>query len=145
MVPSSSRTLLFDYDSEADSECRTPFPGLKDINSTHQILCTQLRYDSNVTQFNNWLVDLKSAFDGDPAKYPTSRQKIILTSMTIDDQTRVTRLWIWLDADFPGLVSLKMFENTLLLVQSVKAKLYIDQNHMASWNLFQIPQTYGTH
>jgi len=49
-----------------------------------------LRYDSNIAQFNNWLQDLKSAFNGDPAKYPTSVQKIILATMTIDEQLKTT-------------------------------------------------------
>lgn len=86
---SSSRTLSFDYDSEADSECPTPPLGLKGIKFNPSDI-TQLRYDSNVAQFNNWLTDLKSAFDGDPAKYPTSRQKIIFASMTIDEQLKTT-------------------------------------------------------
>ena len=51
---------------------------------------TKLRYDSTVAQFNNWLADLKSTFDGDPSKFPTSRQKVILASMTIDEQLQTT-------------------------------------------------------
>jgi len=43
-----------------------------------------------MAQFNNWLKDLKAAFDGDPAKFHTSHQKIILTSMTIDEQLKMT-------------------------------------------------------
>lgn len=88
-LPSSSHTLSFDHDSEADSECPVPRPGLKGIKLNPSDI-TRLRYDSNVAQFNNWLEDLKSAYDGDPAKYPTSRQKIILASMTIDDQLKTT-------------------------------------------------------
>jgi hypothetical protein len=88
-VPSSSRTLSFDNDSEADSECPAPLPGVKGIKFNPSDI-TQLRYDSNVAQFNNWLEDLKSAFDGDPGKYPTSRHKIILASMTIDEQLKTT-------------------------------------------------------
>jgi hypothetical protein len=87
--PSNSRTLLFNHDSETDSECPKSIPGHKGIKLNPSDI-TQLRYDSNVAQFNNWLEDLKSAFDGDPAKYPTSRQKIILASMTIDEQLKTT-------------------------------------------------------
>ena len=43
-----------------------------------------------MAQFNNWLEDLKAAFDGDLAKFHTSCQKIILTSMTIDEQLKMT-------------------------------------------------------
>jgi hypothetical protein len=89
LLLSTSRTLSFDYDSEADSECSRPVPGYKGIKFNASDI-TQLRYDSNVAQFNNWIEDLKSAFDGDPSKYPTSRQKIILASMTIDEQLKTT-------------------------------------------------------
>jgi hypothetical protein len=88
-APTSSHTLSFDDNGETDSDCATPDPGLKGIKFGASDI-TQLRYDSNVAQFNNWLEDLKSAFDGDPAKYPTSRQKIILASMTIDEQLKTT-------------------------------------------------------
>ena len=51
-APSSSHTLSFDYDSEADSECPIPSLGLKGIKFNPSDI-TQLRYDSNVAQFNN--------------------------------------------------------------------------------------------
>lgn len=86
---STSRTLSFDVDSEADSECPTLIPGDKGIKFNPSDV-TQLRYDSNIAQFNNWLEDLKSAFDGDPAKYPTGRKKVIFASMTIDEQLKTT-------------------------------------------------------
>ena len=88
-VPSNSRTLLFDYDSEADFECPKPSLGLKGIK-LNPLDITRLRYDSNVAQFNNWLEDLKLVFDSDPTKYPTSRQKIIFTSITINKQLKTT-------------------------------------------------------
>src|SRR5436190_8584999 len=87
--PSTSHTLSFDDDSEVDSDCPTPIPGHKGIKLTPSDI-TQLEYKSNVAQFNNWLADLESAFDGDPAKYPTSRQKIILASMTMDKELKMT-------------------------------------------------------
>jgi hypothetical protein len=89
-VPSSSHAQLsFDYDGEADSECPTPPLGHKGIKLNPSDV-TQLRYDSNVAQFNNWLADLKSAFDGDVSKYPTSRQKVIFASMTMDEELKMT-------------------------------------------------------
>ena len=87
--PSSSHQLSFDYDGEADSDCPTPPLGYKGIKLNPSDI-TQLRYDSNVGQFNSWIEDLKSAFDGDASKYPTSRQKIIFASMTIDEQLKMT-------------------------------------------------------
>jgi hypothetical protein len=82
-------TLSFEDDSEPDSDCPEAFPGSKGIKFSPSDI-TRLQYKSNVAQFNNWLQDLKTAFDGDPAKYPTSRQKVILASMTLDDQLQTT-------------------------------------------------------
>jgi hypothetical protein len=76
-------------DSEADSECPAPFPGCKGIKISPSDI-PKLRYNSTIAQYNNWLVDLKTAFDGDPAKFPTSRQKIILASVTLDEQLKTT-------------------------------------------------------
>src|SRR5215471_7563429 len=85
----ATRTLSFDPDSEVDSECPDPIPSHKGIKFNPSDI-TRLRYDSNVAQFNNWLEDLKSAFDGDPSKFYTSHPKIILASMTIDEQLKTT-------------------------------------------------------
>ena len=62
-------------------------PGAKGIKISPSDIPT-LKYDSTVAQYNNWLTDLKTAFDGDPAKFPTSRQKIILASVTLDEQLK---------------------------------------------------------
>ena len=85
----SSGTLSFDYNSETDSDCPKPLPGLKGIKLNPSDI-TQLHYDSNIAQFNNWLKDLKLVFDGDLAKYPTNCQKIIFASMTMDEQLKTT-------------------------------------------------------
>jgi hypothetical protein len=76
-------------DSSDDSECPTPEPGRKGIKFSPSDI-TKLRYNSTVAQYENWLFDLKRAFSGDPAKFPTSSQKIILASMTLDDQLKTT-------------------------------------------------------
>jgi hypothetical protein len=47
LLLSTSRTQLFDYDSEADSECSRPVLGYKDIKFNASDI-TQLQYDSNV-------------------------------------------------------------------------------------------------
>jgi len=92
--PSDSHILSFNDGSEADSDCPQTVAyrkGLKFNVSDIIRLC----YNSNVAQFNNWLADLRSAFDGDPfdgdpAKFSTNRHKIILASMTMDEQLRTS-------------------------------------------------------
>ena len=51
---------------------------------------TQLRYKSNIAEYNNWLADLKRAFRGNPARFPNSGQKIILAAVTFDDKLKTT-------------------------------------------------------
>ena len=76
-------------DSDLDSDCPPPLPGAKGIKISPSDI-PKLAYNGTVAQYNNWLVDLKTAFDGDPAKFPTSRQKIILASVTLDEQLKTT-------------------------------------------------------
>ena len=89
----SSRSFLTSQASsipdEIDSDYPTPITGQKGLRFNSSDI-TKLRYDSNVAQYNNWLIDLKAAFDGDPAKFPTGRHKVILASMTIDEQLKTT-------------------------------------------------------
>ena len=73
----------------SDSECPTPAPGRKGMKFAFSDI-TKLRYNSTVAQYENWLFDLKRAFRGDPAKFPTSGEKIILASMTLDKQLKTT-------------------------------------------------------
>lgn len=87
--PSDSHILSFNDDSEADSDCPQTVAHRKGLKFNVSDI-TRLRYNSNVAQFNNWLADLKSAFDGDPAKFPTNRHKIILASMTMDAQLKTS-------------------------------------------------------
>ncbi len=86
---SASRVLSFEEDSEPDSVCARPPPGRKGIKFNASDV-TKLHYNSKVAQFTNWLQDLKAAFDGDPAKFPYSRQKIIFATMTLDEQLKTT-------------------------------------------------------
>ena len=87
--PSDSHILSFNDDSEADSDCPQTVAHRKGLKFNVSDI-TRLRYNSNVAQFNNWLADLKSAFDGDSAKFPTNRHKIILASMTMDEQLKTS-------------------------------------------------------
>ena len=81
---SASRTLSFDPDNEPDSECPKAIAGFKGIKINPSDI-PQLKYTNNVAQFNNWLTGLQSAFKGDPARYPTNTQKIIMASITLDE------------------------------------------------------------
>ena len=76
-------------DPSSDSDCPVPLPNSRGIKISPSDI-PKLQYNSTVAQYNNWLVDLKTAFDGDPAKFPTSRQKIILASITLDEQLKTT-------------------------------------------------------
>jgi hypothetical protein len=73
----------------SDSDCPAPLPGHKGIKINPSDI-PKLAYNSTVAQYNNWLADVKTGFDGDPARFPTSRQKIILASITLDEQLKTT-------------------------------------------------------
>src|SRR5436190_18006229 len=83
-------TLMADNsNSSSNLDCPVPLPNFKGIKISPSDI-PKLRYNSTVAQYSNWLVDLKTAFDGDPAKFSTSRQKIILASITLDEQLKTT-------------------------------------------------------
>ena len=68
----------------SDSDCPTPAPGRRGMKFSPSDI-TKLCYNSTVAQYENWVFDLRRAFRGDPAKFPTSSEKIILASMTLDE------------------------------------------------------------
>src|SRR5436190_5457331 len=76
-------------DPSSDLDCPVPLPNFKGIKISLSDI-PKLRYNSTVAQYHNWLVDLKTAFDGDLAKFPTSHQKIILALITLDEQLKTT-------------------------------------------------------
>src|SRR5438045_7120409 len=76
-------------DPSSNSDCPVPLPNFKGIKISPSDI-PKLQYNSTVAQYNNWLIDLKTAFDGDPAKFSTSCQKIILASITLDEQLKTT-------------------------------------------------------
>ena len=85
--PSTSRTLSLDDDSEIDSDC--PQIERKGVKvSASEITC--LKYDSTLTDFNNWLQDLKSAFKLDPSKFPDNEMKVAFASVALDSQLKTT-------------------------------------------------------
>src|SRR5438045_401943 len=73
----------------SDSDCPALLPNYKGIKISLSDI-PKLRYNSTVAQYNSWLVDLRTTFNGDLAKYPTSHQKIILASITLDKQLKTT-------------------------------------------------------
>jgi len=83
--PESSNTA--DIHSDSDSDCPAAPEGFKPIKISPSDI-PKLQYESTVAQYNNWLVDLKTAFDGDPAKYSTSRKKVILAQVTLDEKLK---------------------------------------------------------
>src|SRR5436190_15233501 len=83
-------TLMADNSNPSSNlDCPVPLPNFKGIKISPSDI-PKLQYNSTVTQYNNWLVDLKTAFDGDSAKFPTSHQKIILALITLDEQLKTT-------------------------------------------------------
>ena len=76
-------------DSDVDSDCPALPEGFKGIKISPSDI-PKLAYNSTVAQYTNWLVNVKTVFDGDPAKFPTSRQKIILASTILDEQLKTT-------------------------------------------------------
>ena len=76
-------------ETSSDSDCPALLPNFKGIKIAPGDI-TKLRYKSTIAQYNNWLANLKHAFKGDPAKYPTSSQKIILAAMTMDEDLKTT-------------------------------------------------------
>src|SRR5438045_9288677 len=71
------------------TDCPVLLPNSKGIKISPSDI-PKLWYNSTVAQYHNWLVNLKTAFDGDLAKFPTSCQKIILASITLDEQLKTT-------------------------------------------------------
>ena len=84
-----SHTLTLNCNNEANSNCPEPISDHKDIKF-HSSNITKLWYDSNIAQFNNQLEDLKVVFYEDPTKYSINYYKIILISMVINKQLKMT-------------------------------------------------------
>src|SRR5436190_19118143 len=75
--------------SSSNLDCPVPLPNYKGLKISPSDI-PKLQYNSTVAQYNNWLVDLKTAFNGDPAKFPTSCQKIILAFIHLDEPLKTT-------------------------------------------------------
>ena len=66
-----TRTLSLNKDSESDSNCLKVPLSHKGIKFNVANL-TKLSYDSDLAKYNDWLIDLKAVFKGDPTKFPNS-------------------------------------------------------------------------
>ena len=71
----------------SDSDCSALLSDYKSIKiNTSDI--SKLAYNSTITQYNNWLTDVKTDFDEDSARFSISHQKIILISIILDKQLK---------------------------------------------------------
>ena len=84
-----TRTFSLNKDSKSNSDCPKAPLGYKGIKF-NVVNLTKLSYDSDLAKYNDWLIDLKVAFKGDPTKFPNSGQKIIQASMTLEGQLKST-------------------------------------------------------
>ena len=50
---------------------------------------SKLTYNSIITQYNNWLADVKTDFDRNLTRFSISCQKIILISIILDEQLKI--------------------------------------------------------
>ena len=82
--------------NDSDLDCPIPLQGYKGIKITPSDI-PKLQYNSTVSQYDNWLVDVKTIFNGDPARFPTNCQKIILATMTLDEQLKVKLVQVFLE------------------------------------------------
>ena len=86
--PISISQILSVHD-KINSDCPALISGYRGLKFNLSDI-TKLQYDSNIAQFNNWLMNLKTAFYRDPAKFSTNCYKIILAFMTINKQLKIT-------------------------------------------------------
>ena len=83
-IPEESITPVIE---NSNSDCPAPLPGYKSIKINMSDI-SKLAYNSMITQYNNWLTDVKTGFDEDPARFSISHQKIILISIILDKQLK---------------------------------------------------------
>src|SRR6266516_62778 len=80
----TTRTLSLGDDSKVDSEYLKPILGCQAIKINASNI-TRLRHDLSITEYNNWLSDLKSAFNITPVRFPNSRNKIVFIILAFND------------------------------------------------------------
>ena len=80
---------MYDDDGEPDSDCPDLIPGHKGIKINPSDI-TKLCWNSDVSGYNSWLLDLKSAFRGDPSRFAIGELKVIFASLTLDEKLKKT-------------------------------------------------------
>jgi len=80
-------SIIF-INKDSDSDCPVSSANHKSIK-INLLNISKLVYNSMIAQFNNWLVNLKTGFDEDSARFFTSHQKIILISIMLDEQLKI--------------------------------------------------------
>src|SRR6266487_1316539 len=73
----------------SDSDCSALLSDYKSIK-INVLNISKLTYNSMITQYNNWLADVKTDFDKDLARFSISCQKIILISIILNEQLKTT-------------------------------------------------------
>src|SRR6266487_2585319 len=68
--------------------CSASLPDYKSIKINISDI-SKLTYNSTITQYNNWLADVKTDFDRDSARFSISHQKIILISIILNKQLKM--------------------------------------------------------
>src|SRR6266487_7212690 len=71
----------------SNSDCSASLSDYKSIKINISDI-SKLMYNSTITQYNNWLADIKTDFDEDSARFSISCQKIILISIILDEQLK---------------------------------------------------------
>jgi len=72
----------------SDSDCSASLSDHKNIKINLSDI-SKLVYNSTVTQYNNWLVNLKTDFDKNSARFFINHVKIILISIILDKQLKI--------------------------------------------------------
>ncbi len=85
-ISQEDSTILTNVNS--DSDCSAFLSDHKSIKINLSDI-SKLVYNSTVTQYNNWLANLKIDFDKDSARFSTSCVKIILISITLNKQLKI--------------------------------------------------------
>src|SRR5947207_8168013 len=85
---STSEEFITSAIKNSNSDCSASLPDYKNIKINVSDI-SKLAYNSTITQYNNWLADVKTDFDRDSARFFISCQKIILISITLDKQLKI--------------------------------------------------------
>src|SRR5947207_14103445 len=86
---STSEEFIISAIENSDFNCSAFLPDYKSIKINASDI-SKLMYNSTITQYNNWLADVKTDFDKNSARFSISHQKIILILIILDKQLKTT-------------------------------------------------------